>query len=94
MFNKSGRSAARVKHRVCRDRRFAHRERRLASAEMAEPRRECRRRSASQAPFRRTGGVLAYLGRYTVANTRLIRLNDLCMPFNQKDHRRGGHSIA
>jgi hypothetical protein len=55
---------------------------RLASAEMAEPRRDCRRRSASQAPFRRTGGVLAYLGRYAVANTRLIRLNDLGMPFN------------
>jgi len=34
------------------------------------------------------------ISRYAVANSRLIRLNNLGMPFDHKDCRRDGHSIA
>jgi hypothetical protein len=47
-----------------------------------------------QAPFRRTGAVLAYLARYAIANSRMIRLDDLGVPFHHKDYRRDGRGIA
>jgi len=47
-----------------------------------------------RAPFAGSAAALADLDRYSIASSRLIRLNDLGVPLQPKDCRRDGHGIA
>ena len=60
---------------------------------MTKPRREMPTAIDYAKPLFAGLAVLAD-ARYAVANSRLIRLNNLGMPFDHKDCRRDGHSIA
>jgi hypothetical protein len=79
MFNKFGRSAARVKYRVCRGPTLpSPQAARLASAAMTKPPAGMLTANGyAKPPFAGPAAVLAYLARYAIANSRMIRLDDL-----------------